>query len=223
MTSAARLAVSYPPPARPTSRSRGSPGGGVASAAVELGELVVGAGEANLEAFDLAEPAFGLGLGDAGDQVVADLFRLCSLGWVWSQERTSDRWVFDLTYLFVAHDLAAVRHISDRVAVMYLGRIVEMADRGELYERPLHPYTQALLSRAPIPDPEVELERERIMLRGELPSPATPPRGCRFHTRCFLGEQLGGLEICTTTEPELIEHRPVHRAACHFTRAETPK
>lgn len=126
---------------------------------------------------------------------------------------------FDLTYLFIAHDLAAVRHISDRVAVMYLGKIVEVADQEQLYGRPLHPYTKALLSAVPVPDPEQERQRKHIILKGDIPSPANPPSGCRFRTRCFLREALGNPEICSTTEPALIEHEPRHWAACHFVDA----
>jgi oligopeptide/dipeptide ABC transporter ATP-binding protein len=127
-----------------------------------------------------------------------------------------------LTYLFIAHDLAVVRHIADRVAVMYLGKIVEEADRDDLYERPLHPYTQALLSAVPIPDPEAERQRQRIILTGDIASPSNPPSGCRFRTRCFLREQLGDPEICSSTEPQLVEHLPGHRAACHFVEPTDP-
>src|SRR6266571_4480544 len=116
---------------------------------------------------------------------------------------------FGLTYLFVAHDLSVVRHISDRVAVMYLGKIVELTDRQSLYEDPQHPYTKALLSAVPIPDPAVELERERTILRGEVPSPLSPPAGCVFHPRCPIA-----IEECQQGVPELREIRPGHRAAC---------
>ena len=130
---------------------------------------------------------------------------------------------FSLTYLFIAHDLAVVRHIADRVAVMYLGKIVEVASSEELYRRPLHPYTTALLSAVPVPDARAERTRRRIVLKGDIPSPANPPKGCRFHTRCWLRERLGNPEICATEEPVL---QPVpgtntsldHVSYCHFSK-----
>jgi len=117
---------------------------------------------------------------------------------------------FDLTYLFIAHDLAVVRHVSDRIAVMYLGKIVEVSPAEELYRRPIHPYTEALLSAVPIPDPELASQRERIVLEGDVPSPITPPSGCRFHPRCRYAT-----EICATDDPPLIDHGDGHVAACH--------
>jgi oligopeptide transport system ATP-binding protein len=118
---------------------------------------------------------------------------------------------FHLTYLFIAHDLSVVRHISDRVAVMYLGKIVELTTRAELYQDPLHPYTQALLSAVPIPDPVVEGRRQRIILTGDVPSPANPPKGCHFHTRC--GVMIAG--TCDVTEPEFKDVGREHWVACH--------
>jgi oligopeptide transport system ATP-binding protein len=123
---------------------------------------------------------------------------------------------FGLTYLFIAHDLSVVRHISDRIAVMYLGRIVELAESRRLNLEPLHPYSVALLSAIPIPDPVVESKRRRIILKGDVPSPAAPPSGCRFHTRCWLRERLGNPERCTTEDPVLRPLATGHTVACHF-------
>jgi peptide/nickel transport system ATP-binding protein len=119
---------------------------------------------------------------------------------------------FDLTYLFIAHDLAVVRHISDRIAVMYLGSIVEVSPAEELYDNPLHPYTISLLSAVPIPDPEVESQREAILLPGDLPSPANPPAACRFHTRCPYIQQTR----CTEERPPLRKLSDGHLVACHW-------
>jgi oligopeptide transport system ATP-binding protein len=118
---------------------------------------------------------------------------------------------FNLTYLFIAHDLSMVRHICDRVAVMYLGIIVELGERNELYENPLHPYTQALLSAVPIPDPKRNRERRRIILSGEIPSPINPPSGCRFHPRCPVA-----IEKCKLAVPAWQEAAPSHWVACHL-------
>jgi len=125
---------------------------------------------------------------------------------------------FGIAFLFISHDLAVVRHISDRVAVMYLGKLMEVADRDSLYETPLHPYTQALLSAVPIPDPTVEAKRKVILLQGEVPSPINPPSGCVFHPRCFQA-----FDACSNTVPQLAENKAGHQVACLLYKNSWPK
>jgi oligopeptide transport system ATP-binding protein len=120
-----------------------------------------------------------------------------------------------LTYLFIAHDLSMVRHISDRMAVMYLGKIVELTDRDEIYLNPLHPYTQALMSAVPVPDPDVAAQRHRIILEGDIPSPANPPKGCNFNTRCPVAT-----DICFVEDPEYLEVKKGHWVSCHLVKPE---
>ncbi len=123
----------------------------------------------------------------------------------------------NLTYLFISHDLRAIRHLSDRVAVMYLGRIVELASGKNIYDDPLMPYTKALISAVPVPDPAIEATRERIILQGDVPSPINPPTGCHFHTRCVYA-----IEECKQIVPQLVEIKPLHRAACIRINSEHP-
>jgi len=118
---------------------------------------------------------------------------------------------FNLSYLFVAHDLSVVQHISDRVVVMYLGKVMEDADKKDLFTNPRHPYTKALLSAVPVPDPKIGRARERIILQGDLPSPVNPPAGCVFNTRCWKVQ-----DKCHTEVPELVQIQPGHKIACHF-------
>jgi oligopeptide transport system ATP-binding protein len=122
-----------------------------------------------------------------------------------------------LTYLFISHDLRAIRHVSDRVAVMYLGKIVELGDAREVYKSPLHPYSKALISAVPVPDPEIESKRNRIILKGDVPSPINPPSGCHFHTRCQYAT-----DECKLTVPQLVEIKPNHFASCIKISAEKP-
>jgi oligopeptide/dipeptide ABC transporter ATP-binding protein len=132
---------------------------------------------------------------------------------------------FGLAYVFIAHDLSVVRHISDRVAVMYLGRMVEITDRDTLYDEPMHPYTMSLMSAVPVPDPRREQERERILLTGDLPSPVNPPSGCVFHTRCPVYRELLNDEQkqrCRDEEPQLEAKVPGHEVSCHFAGPDQP-
>ncbi|MFB6891891.1 ABC transporter ATP-binding protein [Kitasatospora sp. NPDC056327] len=123
---------------------------------------------------------------------------------------------FELSYMFIAHDLSIVRHISDRVGVMYLGKLVEIGTEEEIYSHPTHPYTQALLSAVPVPDPTGRENRERILLTGDIPSPANPPSGCRFRTRCWKAEERCSTEVPLLAVPEALSGAAAHRSACHF-------
>jgi oligopeptide/dipeptide ABC transporter ATP-binding protein len=123
---------------------------------------------------------------------------------------------FELTYLFIAHDLGVVRYLSDRVGVMYLGKLVDIGPVKSIYESPAHPYTHALLSAIPIPDPAIERTRKRVILKGDVPSAAAPPSGCHFHTRCWLYERLGRPETCRTIEPQLRVMNENQWTACHY-------
>ena len=143
------------------------------------------------------------------DEVVASLDVSIQAQIVNLLQELQDR--FRYAYLFISHDLSVVRHVSDRVAVMYLGKFMEVADADEIFERPAHPYTQALISAIPVPDPQVEAHRERILLEGDIPSAARPPSGCVFRTRC-----QRAMEVCARVTPEFREVRPGHRAACHL-------
>ncbi|WP_033223360.1 oligopeptide/dipeptide ABC transporter ATP-binding protein, partial [Kitasatospora phosalacinea] len=129
---------------------------------------------------------------------------------------------FELSYMFIAHDLSIVRHISDRVGVMYLGKMVEIGSDLEIYDHATHPYTQALLSAVPVPDPSDRENRERIILSGDIPSPANPPSGCRFRTRCWKAEERCSTELPLLAVPELLAGGARHESACHFAAEREP-
>ncbi|KOV28083.1 peptide ABC transporter ATP-binding protein, partial [Streptomyces sp. XY431] len=129
---------------------------------------------------------------------------------------------FELSYMFIAHDLSIVRHISDRVGVMYLGKMVEIGTDEEIYENATHPYTQALLSAVPVPDPTARESRDRIILTGDIPSPANPPSGCRFRTRCWKAEERCSTEVPLLAVPEVLSGAAKHESACHFAEVREP-